>query len=392
MSLATAIGKHTDALGEAQTTYKEDVGVVNTFINAVLSSGLPGIHNPPPDWAEFATAHENAEAAARLWVNEVMARLLSVPKDVARYDDVIAATLANAGAQAGKLVENPNDAAARGLLETDLEVLADTLKLVNVFIQGSVKAVDEFSDTLPTMASELQKIATRSATDAKADIALINELNSSVQELQQDIKDLTKALIGLGVADGVALTLGIIASVVAWPVGLVSWLFLGPVVAVSTTYIVLDSEKIVADKAKIKYDQEQISGLTESVATLQLLATQYQTMVTETSEIETRLGAILAVWQLLETDVNAAIADINAAIAEADAGAYEAVATDIATAAQTWQEADAVAGGLEMKMAVNTASLSLGMSGSELETALAGGESIDLITYFNRARAVSATT
>ncbi len=383
MSLATAIRQNATPLGQAQTTYKQDVAMVNTFINAVLTSKLPPLNTKPPDWQEFINAYEQAESDALQWVNTVMARLLQIPEDVAGYNPTISQILGDAKSQAEKLIADPSDPDALAILDNDLQDLTGQLSLVTTFISGAVKAVQDFGDVLPAMSQQLQAIATKSANDAKADQEKINTLNADIESLRSDIKSLTADLIGLGIADGVALTLGVVVTIAAWPVGLVAWLALGPVVVVATTYIAIDSNKIVADKAKIKSDQEEITGLTQDVATLQLLASHYAAMVAETDEIEASLQAILTAWQQLESDVNAAVTDIRTAIADASSAAFQAVLNDVTDAIAEWDAAYAAAGELTLDLQVNNASLALGMSSAEIQSALASGQSMDVIAYFN---------
>ena len=47
------------------------------------------------------------------------------------------------------------------------------------FISGALTAVKNFKDELPTLAANLQTIATKSAADAKADQAQIDKLNAT---------------------------------------------------------------------------------------------------------------------------------------------------------------------------------------------------------------------
>lgn len=90
--------------------------------------------------------------------------------------------------------------------------------------------------------------------------------------------------------------MGIVAAVAAFPVGALTWLLLGPVIAVATTYIVLDAEKIKADKDLIDQDEKEITDLTADVSTLHILSKNFAAMSTQTVAIEDSLKAILAEW------------------------------------------------------------------------------------------------
>jgi DNA repair ATPase RecN len=383
MSLAVALEKNASSLSDAHLSYKENVVIVNTFVNSVLTSKLPTLHQPPPDWAKFIKAYEEAMANAGDWVNEVMARLLRVPKNVQRYNPEITQLLNDAKVQANALVAEPSDAVALAALERDLAGVTGQLSLVTTFISGAIKAIQEFGDNLPKLGAELQAIADQSVQDAKADEGKIRELNEAVEVLQSEIKDLTAAIIALGIADAVAITLGVIATIAAWPVGAVTWFVLGPAVAVATAYIAIDAAKIKARKAEIEANQLAMDQITADVATLKILATNYQKMATESEQVQANLQTVLAAWQQLENDVTAAVTDVRTATADASAAAFEAVRNDINAAISAWGEAHSDASGLVIDLNVNNAPLTIGMSSTDVQAALAQGTSMDVIDYFN---------
>jgi hypothetical protein len=318
------------------------------------------------------------------WVNTVMARLLAVPDDVQNYNNVISQLLQDAKSQTQTLIGNPNNQSALTILNQDLNGLTSQLGLVTTFISGAITAVQSFQDQLPQMATALQTIATKSINDANADQKLIDGLAADIANLQQDIKSLTAAIVALSIADGIALTLGVAVTIAAWPFGALVWFMLGPAVAVATTFIALDAQKIIADKAKIQGDQQQITGLTADVATLKLLANNYSGMVTQAQQVETSLQAILTAWQALETDVSTAVTDIRTALSDTSASNFQAVLNDVNDAIGEWNAAYAAAGALHLDLNVNNAQLTLGMSSSEVQAALAGGQTFDVITYYNQ--------
>ena len=88
---------------------------------------------------------------------------------------------------------------------------------------------------MPSLATNLQTIATDSTKAANADQAQIDKLNADIDKLHDEIKSLTAAISGLGIADGIALTLGIVATIAAFPEGALVWFVLGPAIAVAST-------------------------------------------------------------------------------------------------------------------------------------------------------------
>lgn len=384
MVLAQAIRKNAASLAEAQNTYKQNVVTVNTLVTSVLTSNLPTLNQYPPDWQDFVTAHEQANSEALKWVNEVMARLLDVPDDVQSYNAIISQLLQDAKSQASTLVNQPSDQTALQILENDLNNLSRQLGLITTFISGAVSSITSFRDKLPDMANQLQAIANKSTQDANADQTQIDKLNQDIAQLKAEISSLTAAIVALAIVDGIALTIGVVATIALWPVGAVVWFVMGPAVAVATTYIALDAVQIKADKAKIEGDEQQIQGITADVATLHVLAKNYGDMASQAGALETNLQAILAEWQALESEVNAAVTEIRTAISDASAEAFEAVVGDIDDAINEWNAAYSQAGVLHLDLQVNDAQLDVGMSSSDVQATLANGQTMDIIQYYNQ--------
>ncbi|HEU5377689.1 MAG TPA: hypothetical protein VFV38_19870 [Ktedonobacteraceae bacterium] len=383
MVLAQAIRKNAASLAQAQTTYKENVVAVNTMIASVLTSKLPTLREFPPDWKEFTAAYEQANRVALEWVNTIMGRLLSVPQSVKSYDTIISSLLQDASKRASILIERPSDQQALQMLNNDLDNISDQLNLVTVFIKTTVDSIQQYHSKLPDMATQLQTIADRSTKDAKADQQKIAALLKDIEQLQNDIKSLTAAIVALGIAAGAAIILGTVATIVAFPVGAVVWLFVVPAVAAAGAFIVLDAAQIKVDQAKIKADQVNMDSLTADVSTLQLLAKQFAGMASQAQEIQTNLKAVLTEWQTLERDVNAAINEIKRAVSDVKGADFNRVLADISSAIQEWNATSTQAGNLYLDLQVNDATLQLDMSSDEIKAAMAKGRTIEIIRYYN---------
>lgn len=396
MALAQAISKNALSLAVKQTTYKENVVAVNTLVTSVLSSSLPTLNQNPPDWKQFQSAFEAADAGALTWVNNVMARLLNVPDEVKSYNATVTQLLADAKAQAQTLEADPSNKTALQTLNTDLTNVNNTLSLVVTFISGALTAIKNFKDELPTLATNLQTIADNSAKDAKADQAQIDKLNKDIDNLRAEIKSLTASIVALAVVDGIALTLGIVATIAAFPEGALVWFVLGPAVIAATAVIAIDGVKITADKKLIESDEQQITGLTADVASLQILSKNFAGMSTEATDIETNLQAILVEWQALESDVAVAVNDIKTATSDASSANFTAVVSDLDDAIAEWAAAYKQSGDLHLELNVNSAQLEVGMTQDQILAATGAVKNVDIITYYNnvqnvRAKAVKKT-
>ncbi len=392
MALAQAISKNALSLAVKQTTYRENVVAVNTLITSVLSSNLPTLNQNPPDWKEFQSAFEAADTGALSWVNNVMARLLDVPDDVKSYNATIAQLLADAKSQAQTLETDPTNKTALQTLNTDLNNVSNTLNLVVTFISGALTAIKNFKDELPTLATNLQTIADKSAKDASADQAQIDKLNQDIDSLKAEIKSLTASIVALAVVDGIALTLGIVATIAAFPEGALVWFVLGPAVIAATAVIAIDGVKITADKKLIESDEQQITGLTADVAALQVLSKNFASMSAEATDIETNLQAILAEWQTLESDVNAAVSDIVEAVSDASSANFTAVVSELDDAMTQWAAAYKQSGDLHLELNVNSAQLQVGMTQDQILAATGAAPTVDIIKYYNQIQNTQVST
>lgn len=384
LSLAHAIRKSSGSLAQVQNDYKQNVVAVNTVMTSVLGSSLPSLYQNPPDWQAFVSAFEAANGDALNWVNTVMARLLNVPQEVVGYNSVITQVLQDAKSQSETLIAQPTNQIALATLNQDLVTLTQQLGLVTSFISGAIVALKTSRDTLPDMAAQLQSIAEKSTVDANADQAQIDSLNAKIDQLKADIKSLTAAIIALGITDGVALTLGTVSTIALWPVGALVWFMLGPAIAVASTYIALDAKQIEADQARISDDLAIIQGVTADVATLHVLAHNFSDLAAQSLAIETSLEAVLAEWQTLENDVNAAVTDIRAAIADTRSTNFSAVLNDVSEAISEWNASYAQAGSLQLDLQMNDAVLQYGMTSAQVQVAMAGAKTVDLISYYNQ--------
>jgi len=385
VALHLAFSKRVQTLSDVQAAYKQSVIFVNTEATGVYSSQLGVLNTLPPDWQDFVTAHQNAQADALDWINNVMARLLTVPASVQNYNGTISAALQDAKLQAQALIANPTNAGAKSALISDLNLVKSQVSLVLAFVSSTLSSLQSYQNKVPDMAQQLQTIANKSSADAGADQKKIDDLNAAIDQLKSDIKSLTAAIVALSIADGIAITLGVVATIAAWPVGALAWLVLGPAVAVATTFIALDAVKIKNDKALIESKQSEITGITQDVAVLQGMAKQYGDFAAQTAEVQSNLENVLAEWQTLDNEVTSAVNDIQAAIADQQAPNYQAVANDLDQAITAWTAAYNQAGSLIIDINVNNAQLSPGMSEQEVQTALAAGHTTDLVTYFNQA-------
>ncbi|MNG07310.1 hypothetical protein D3C84_906050 [compost metagenome] len=107
-------------------------------------------------------------------------------------------------------------------------------------------------------------------------------------------------------------------------------------------------------------------------------------MAAQSVAIEANLQAVLAEWQTLENDVNAAVTEIRTALSDASGSNFSAVLNDVNDAISAWNDSYAQAGSLQLDLQVNNANLQYGMSSAQVQTAMAGAQTVDLISYYNQ--------
>ena len=120
-------------------------------------------------------------------------------------------------------MSNSNNTTALAILNVDLTNLSVQINNVVTFISGAVTKIQSFQNTLFNMATELQTITIKPATNANADPAKIKTLLTDIQTFQNDVSSLTAVIVGLAIAGGVSLTIGIMATITLWPVGALAW-------------------------------------------------------------------------------------------------------------------------------------------------------------------------
>lgn len=178
--------------------------------------------------------------------------------------------------------------------------------------------------------------------------------------------------------------MGSVATIAAWPFGLVSWLVLGPAIFVASTFIVLDSIEIYNDKKKIEAAQGDVNDLESSIVVLDNLAIQFEEMSNNVSLLESHAQAVLNEWLLLEQDTKDALEAIKASLNNTDNDNFQTVCEDLENAQTEWNNVYMQASLLNIDIYINDAQLEAGMSQSEIESATQNGKTVTIFEYYNR--------
>lgn len=174
-----SINQNNASHAQTQDAYKWNVVTVNTLINKVLSSGLPNLNNPPPDWKDSINSYIQVKSYAQIWKNDVLSRLMTIPERVMGYYNVINTLLNDVQNQATVLVNQQTTQLALKILALDLDDLSrQQLNPVALLIAGTINSIQTFQSRLPDMALQLQAMTQKSISAAKtagaADGAVLN--------------------------------------------------------------------------------------------------------------------------------------------------------------------------------------------------------------------------
>jgi len=384
MGLRTAVRNNLIILSSASDDYKNNVIQVSQYVSGVMNSSLPVLQSPVPDWDTYTTAYLSAKSSAMVWVNTVLERLNTVPGSILGYNDTVERLFNEAIADAEKLIKNPSDVSAKAFLLDEINLAIRKMNFFSDQVSDVIQTLQSFKDSLPQQAHELQTIADTAMQDQRADEEQIKALSRKIDEANREIKSLTSAIIGLAIADGVAVTLGVIAVAVAGPIGMVTWIFLGAAVAVASIYIAIDAAKIKALKSQIEQNQKSMSAFTADVAALTNTATVFSQFAAQAQAIEDNLQRIVDAWQVLNTELQAVEKDLTDASTDYTREQWQIVKTDLEHAQADWNTFAASIGQLNVQILGTTARLELGMGSEEVESAVNAGQTKDFITYINK--------
>lgn len=384
MKLFQAMNKRSLSLVKANDAYKNHVLTINESMVSVLNSQLPNMPITPANYGDFARCLTYAQTDALLWVNNVLTPLLSNPKTIVNRQKNINAIFEDAIKNANHLVVDPKANFVRDILISDLELLQDQFEMISIMLETTVDSITVFKNRIPEIAKELRHIVDLSKESVGVDRNKIDKLNKEIQQLNDDIKKLSLEIAGLAITDGIAVILGSVATIAAWPFGLVSWLVLGPAIFVASTFIVLDSIEIYNDKKKIEAAQGDVNDLESSIVVLDNLAIQFEEMSNNVSLLESHAQAVLNEWLLLEQDTKDALEAIKASLNNTDNDNFQTVCEDLENAQTEWNNVYMQASLLNIDIYINDAQLEAGMSQSEIESATQNGKTVTIFEYYNR--------
>jgi len=363
-------------------TYVRNYIDVCNYVSAVNQSKLPVLNIPPAHWTEYETCLVDAKTAAIQWVNEIAARLKALPAELINADEDMLKLFNSVIEQCNYLIKDPTDEHARRKLKKNIDYsLADIRDLAEK-LDSIIKRMSSFRDTLPEQARNLQRIADLALEDEKVDKRQIEDLKKQVKDIKTEISKLNDEIAALSIALGAAVVLSVVAVVAVGPIGMVSWIFTGAAVAVSATYIAIDSNKIKSLKTKTKALESDMNDYTNDVAALQLTSQTFSELVEKAQAVENNMKYILDIWKALEYDLTKIAKEIENSGVKYNSEDWKAVKSGFEKVIQLWNQFQKEVQLCNLNdMKGNTAKLEIGMNSAEVEKALKNGQDVELIKY-----------
>lgn len=385
MHLAKTLRNTVAPLHSASDEYRKNVIAVCNYVSAVVHSELPALKHEIPQWDEFSQKFVAAKSDALQWTNQVLEHLLATPADIASFNDAFLAGLADAISLTDYLIQHPGDTVSKQLLISRLQQLSRLTRSNISEVQGTLDSLSNFSKDLPEQAQRLSDIAADARAGAEVDKQKVEDLRADIKRLQADIAAQTAAIVGLGIVDGVAITLGIVAVAAAGPFGMVTWPFLGIAIAAATAFIVLAGIKIKDDQDKIASDQSQINEYTQDAAVLSGFADSFDQLSKQAEAVQENMRAIIAAWDEVAQGLEKVCEDLSGSEGAAGSDDFETVKADLVDAQGQWTRMIAALGNLAITINANDASIEPGMTGEEIKQATENAQTMSFIEFINQA-------
>ena len=371
------------SLKDVATDYMTNVITVDQYSISVASLSDPKLHYPFDGYNDYITQLKAVKESAMVFDDNLMLPLQNLPGQILGYNDTFVDAINGALYDANKLLIDPTNEVAK---EDLVYYLTTLLNRVTGFKNEVVTLYDSlvsYSSNLPNQSAELKALADTAYDEEQVDQQMVTKLTNEINDLKKEIKNLTNQIIELSITDAACIILGGIAVIAAGPFGAVTWIFLGAAIGVATYYIAIDSKKIEADKALIEEDSKEIDGYTEDAATLEIQSGQCLDLSNCAIAVQENMTALINIWSEIESAITETINDLSSAKTDYTAEFWQGVTDDLNASLEDWNALMEVLTPLQISIQANNANLTLGMSTSEVETAVNNAQTTDFQTYLN---------
>jgi hypothetical protein len=372
--------------GQLQSEYAKNLLAINNYIVSLASMNIPPMNPSPDHYGDYMKLFANVKASAVTWNNEINVQLLSAPKVTIRSLTTFQLLLDEIIDTAKKLQANPGSAYLNDTITSDIAYAKTGIAPIIKRIEDLEKSMDSFHNDMPEQVKQLKKIAELMLSDKGTDEAQVKKIQADIDDLNSQISSLTAAIVGLGIADAAAISIGAFALFAgAGPIGIAISVFAGIAVAVATTYIALDGIEIKNCKKKIEQDMKDLTQWDAVIIVLQEQSDLFTKLAEEMTALQDNLKLMIQCWKEIENGLNEAEKEILAGGQDYDKKDWESVEKDFQSAKEKTAEIiENVKSYAITNLEGTTAKLTVGMSADEVKAAIDAAETMPITDYIRQ--------
>lgn len=367
-----------------QTDYVEKLIEINQFMIGILKSEIPAIYPVPAHMCEYAEQLKIAQASALTWNSTINAHLLSVPKNCIENLNDLKDLFEKAICDVKSLQEDLTSEYVKKQLTNKIGQSKNGIENMIEEVQTLINKLKSFHSDMPAQAKALEQIASLMSEDSKTDVKKVKDLQDAIQNMNDEIKSLTGAIVGLGIADGAAFVLSGLA-LLAGPIGMLTWIFTGAAIAVATTVIVLNSIKISNLNETIHNKENEAGEYNTAIATLNEQANMYKDLANQILSLQESLSFMISEWRKIITGLDEIESEILTASNDYDKEDWESVGTDFEQAKQKCEAIIEPIKKLDISNLQGTdAKIEIGMTEEEIKRAMENAKTESIVDYIRK--------
>ncbi len=340
------------------------------------------VQHPPEGWDEAQKTWAGMTGTLKGWAYSTLAMVIKIPTELLQSSDLtILPSLRRAIDEAGLLVNNPNDTAAKkDLLEITLPALATKFREFSSWTTALVYRLENQATVFDQDAKTMQDIANIALKAAGTDADKIKQLTQEIQSLRDDFTSHAQSTAGEAIATS-AVTMALL--VLPSAPGTLSLLALMvPAVLITTggkKIVATNTQRIVYDAEKIDDAINKIETLNAEITFLNTVASNLQQFASQVDGLKNALSVVAQPWQSAENYFTQAYNDlIDVEVKKED---WLLLRNELQEIENDWKALMPTMKQLLLDVEFSNAKLEIGMDENQVRQALDNRNSVDIIEY-----------
>jgi hypothetical protein len=290
--------------------YTNALLTINNYVYAITTQTMPNLNNPPERYSDFINQFENAQNDPCKWTQTYFGIMVSTANTILSNSN----PFADIENDLNKLIINPNDQGARSVLKSDFVDLQNTFNTENNTIQPVYNFINEFQSTISSNANTLENLSNEALNEANQDKDKILQLNSKINDLQNEIAKNKHylsmiELAGKGANMLIEIATGDLSKIES---KLVDTIFnmsnFGTDKSIAGKLVTGEIQQLQDDITSI-YDS--IASFNQDIAVLNVLSNQFTQLSSSSDENKLALSKILNMWTNLSTAVENVVNELG---------------------------------------------------------------------------------